>query len=152
MLQQREISKLLGQVVEQSESFDADSGAILFASLLSAKGLPLITVGSPATETGPESISPDNLRMYSLIATNLFKQQQKTGDPILDDWAVLDVDTSLKTVMRKFATTSSGDNEPQDTFFAVLFYSNKYPDTQAKVRLDLLTEVLSAGLSGYRSS
>ncbi|OBA20160.1 hypothetical protein METBIDRAFT_213583 [Metschnikowia bicuspidata var. bicuspidata NRRL YB-4993] len=149
MLQQREISKLLAQAVTHAGSLEHAPDAVLFVSLLSARGLPLITVGSPDAES---CISPEALRMYSLMTTNLFKQQPKTGDASLDHWAVLDVDTSLRAVIRKFATTSSGTNEPPTTFYTVLFYSSAYADTQAKVRLDLVTAALTAGLSGYRSS
>lgn len=150
MLQHREISKLLGQAIEQSG--DGGSDGVLFASLLSAKGLPLITVGPPTDHTSTQGISPDSLRMYSLMATNLFGQQEKTGDESLDCWAVLDIDTFLRAAMRKFATTSSSENGPQTVFYTVLFYTAAFPDAQAKVRLDLVTEALAAGLSGYRSS
>lgn len=146
MLQQREISKLLGQVVERPDSAEPAADYIYSASLLSAKGLPLITV----TSLVPTSVTPDDLRIYHLLAVNLYDQQERTGDPNLDSWAALDLDNSLRAMVKHFKTSAENTGHSA-AFFVALIYSSTYDDASAKVRLDQLTDSLASGLSGYRA-
>lgn len=145
MLQQREIAKILSQVVYESGTLKP-SGAYS-ASLLSGKGLPLVTVTSVDLPTLNNLLSPDILRVYSLLAINSFKNNEKCGDTTLDDWTVLSLDETLQAIVKRFVTIDK-KNE-QSELFVVLFYGNLYKNTQAKAAVDALSNVLSEGLKGY---
>lgn len=147
MLQQKEISKLLAQVLETRN----EAPGVFLASLLSRKGLPLVTVSNPGPAGLIVAELPDNLRIYSLLAVNLFKQQKRTGDEAADLWIGLDMDASTKVVVSKFYTKDSADTD-YAALYVALFYAAGYPDSQARARLLLLTEALATGLRGYRST
>lgn len=134
MLQLKQISQILSQVLGK------DGSGPFSASLLSNKGLPLTTVTCSGLG---ESITPDNLRIYSLSAINSFHQQPKFEDLNLDSWAVVDLDGTLKAMVQKFDTAETA-------MFVVLFYNTSYADAKAKVQLDGVTKALVSGLEGYK--
>lgn len=134
MLQPKHISKTLSQVLSL-----AGQGPIS-ASLLSKKGLPLATVLVPNLD-----ISSDNLKVFSLLAINAFHQQTKAKSADLDDWAVMDVDGNLRTMVKRFSTEGGLKN----LMYAVIFYLSGYEDGKAKAQLDVLTETLENELQGY---
>lgn len=147
MLQQREIAKILSQVF--SESGDLIPAGAYSASLLSSKGLPLITVTSPDLPAPEHSITADTLRVYSLLAINSYKQQEATGNPALDDWTVLSLDETLQAIVKRFVTVPK--DKQQNELYVVLFYGKSYSDTKAKVSVDSLANLLADGLKGYVS-
>lgn len=134
MLQPKQISETLSQVLSL-----AGQGPIS-ASLLSRKGLPLSTVLVPNLE-----ISSDNLKVFSLLAINAFHQQIKAKSAELDDWAVMDVDGNLRTMVKQFST----GNGPKSLMYVVIFYLSSYEDGRAKAQLDVLTATLEKELQGY---
>lgn len=144
MLQSKQVSEVLSQVVTDHTSHTASPISV---SLLTSKGLPLTTVTSAnALEL---SLSPDNLRVYSLLAINSFHQQPKSEDANIDDWALIDLDGSLKAMVRKFSTLENDLENFHNDMFVVLFYSEGLLDAQAKVKLDAVTKALVKGLRGY---
>lgn len=146
MLQSKQVSQVLAQVVAGD---NASTKGPISVSLLSAKGLPLTTVTS--THVADTTLTADNLRVYSLLAINSFHQQAKCGDDDVDNWALLDLDGSLRAMVRKFSTLENNSENYHNDMFVVLFYSGDYSDALAKVRLDLLTVALAEGLRGYMS-
>lgn len=144
MLQSKQVSQVLSQVVG-----DKSSTGPISVSLLSAKGLPLTTVTS--THAADSIVTADNLRVYSLLAINSFHQQPKCGDENVDNWTLLDLDGSLRVMVRKFTTSENDPENYHNDMFVVLFYNGEYSDGLAKVRLDLVTEALAEGLRGYMS-
>lgn len=147
MLQQREIAKILSQVINESDTL-IPTGAYS-ASLLSSKGLPLITVTSPDLPAPDYSITADTLRVYSLLAINSYKQQEATGNPELDDWTVLSLDETLQAIVKRFVTVHK--DKQQNELYVVLFYGKSFSDTKAKASVDSLAGILAAGLKGYVS-
>lgn len=144
MLQSKQVSEVLSQVVTDHSSHTASPISV---SLLTPKGLPLTTVTSAnALEL---SLSPDNLRVYSLLAINSFQQQPKSEDANIDDWALIDLDGSLKAMVRKFSTLENDLENFHNDMFVALFYSEGLLDAQAKVKLDAVTKALVNGLRGY---
>lgn len=112
--------------------------------LLSSKGLPLTTVNVP------DLPDPEHLKIYSLWAINSLRQQEKSGDEELDRWSVLDLDGTLRAMVRAFTTFQLG--EVHEEMYVALFYQNDFDDALAKVTLDAVTEALSKGLQGYIQS
>lgn len=145
MLQQREIAKILSQVISESGSL-LQTGAYS-VSLLSSNGLPLITVTSPDSPAPDYSVSADSLRVYSLLAINSFNQQEKCGDSKLDDWMVLSLDETLRAIVKRFVTVSKGSY--RNELYVIIFYGNSYSDDLAKVSVDSLAEIFADGLQGY---
>lgn len=141
MLQLKEIGRLLSTVVT------GESG-ILAASLLSSRGLPLINVSSPDAAA---ELSSDNLKIYSLLAINSFKQQAKADDPELDSWVALDLESDHRAIVKQFLTVMNDKDESLNDMYVVVFYSSALADVQAKVRVDRVTAALAAGLQGYKS-
>lgn len=147
MLQQREIAKVLSQVFHGSGIL-LQKGAFS-ASLLSSKGLPLITVTAADLPTSEYLASPDTLRVYSLLAINSYRQQEKCGDSSLDEWAVLSLDETLRVIVKRFLTGNKKD--PHKELFVILFYTSPFSDIRAKASVDALSDVLAEGLKGYVS-
>lgn len=146
MLQRREIAKILAQVVNEAGSL-LNEGAFS-ASLLSSKGLPLVTVTSPDSPASDDSLSADTLRLYSLLAINSYKQQEKSGNPSLDDWTALSLSETLRAIVRKFDTVAS---HQLNDLYVVLFYNSPYSDSRAKASVDAVANLLADGLRGYIS-
>lgn len=96
--------------------------------------------------TSNSLLSPDTLRVYSLLAINSFKQNKKCGDSTLDDWTVLSLDETLRAIVKRFVTN---DKNAQNELYVVLFYGQSYKHTKAKAAVDALSRVLSEGLKGY---
>lgn len=144
MLQSKQVSQVLSQIVSEESTSD---NAPISASLLSAKGLPLTTVTS--TKAEDLSISADTLRVYSLLAINSFHQQPKTGDDNVDSWTLVDLNGSIKAIIRQFSTLENDTENYHNNMFVVLFYPTGYSDALAKVKLDLVTATLASGLRGY---
>lgn len=134
MLQPKHISSTLSHVLSP------EGDGPISASLLSNKGLPLSTVSVPNLE-----ISPDNLKVFSLLAINAFQHQAKANDAELDNWAVMDVDGKLRTMVKRFLT----EKGPKNQLYVVVFYLSNYDDARAKAQLDVLTETLETELQGY---
>lgn len=145
MLQSKQMSRVLAQVIDGDKS----STGPISVSLLSAKGLPLTTVTS--AHAADSVLSADNFRVYSLLAINSFHLQPKSGDDEIDNWALLDLDGSLRAMVRKFSTLENNTENYHNDMYVVLFYTGEYSDALAKVRLDLVTAALVEGLRGYMS-
>lgn len=139
MLQLKQISQLLAQVLTKDSALQGP----VAVSLLSNKGLPLTTV----TISGLGALSPDNLRIYSLLAINSFHQQPAADDEDLDSWAVVDLDGTFRAMVKQFLTIDGDSND----MFVVLFYT-ELADALAKVKLDGVTEALARKLEGYKAS
>lgn len=144
MLQLKEVAKILSKVVEKDPQ---GTCSVLGASLLSPKGLPLINVASP--EFAQSLLTPDSLKIYSLLAISLFRQQQKLGDPELDSWAALTLDADHRALVKQFLTVMNDRDESLSDMYVVLFYLGELE--VAKVRLDLATAAMAQGLRGYKS-
>lgn len=146
MLQSKQVSELLSQVITGPNNH---TNAPISVSLLTSKGLPLTTVTS--SHAASSALSPDNLGVYSLLAINSFHQQAKSGDDNIDNWALIDLDGTLKAMVRKFSTLENDSENFHHDMFVVLFYGEGYLDAVAKVKLDLVTTALENGLRGYMS-
>lgn len=144
MLQPKQILKVLSQALVPNQSDAAPTPGPLSIMLLSGKGLPLTTVNVP------DLPDPEHLKIYSLWAINSLKHQEKSGDTELDRWSVLDLDGSLRAMVRAFTTFESG--EMHEEMYVALFYHNDYDDALAKVTLDAATAALRQGLEGYVQS
>ncbi|ODV79470.1 uncharacterized protein CANTADRAFT_22205 [Suhomyces tanzawaensis NRRL Y-17324] len=152
MLQLKQISRLLTQALTPIPSHNSHTlssttlaTSPLSLSLLSPSGIPLTTVLNTIllTEIG---LSPDNLKIYSLVGFNHIQN---------DSWGLLEVEKGLKLVIRRL-DIENGDHKDDTTasegnhLYVILFYNEQFPDAIAKLKLDNVSEILNAGLKGYR--
>lgn len=149
MLQPKQISKLLSQALTPvTHSQPAQNGSIqssnvnspLSLSLLSSEGIPLTTVYNSGL-LGETGLSPDNLKIFSLVAYNGLRHE--SGEAA-DEWSITELDKKLKVVIQRLAHET-----PEKALYVVLFYENSFPDSIAKLKVDNVTKVLNERLEGY---
>lgn len=147
MLQSKQIGKVLSQALSPfSDDHNVPPATTLASSplsllLLSSDGIPLTTVHNAILLTELE-LSLDALKIYSLIGYNQLKTVQ-------DDWTIVELEKRLKVAIQRLGTLLDKDEEGSPRFYVALFYEVLFPDAVAKLKLDNVALVLTAGLKGY---
>lgn len=150
MLQPKEISKILSQVLAENQTEASTRANIVACLLLSPQGIPLTTVSvAGLIDTRPE-LNGDNLRVYSLVAVASLEQQQNSDDPDFDDWAAVDLDGSLRAMVKKFETCKISETHRNYMYVAVFYLAGSL-DGAVKLKLNAVAGALAKGLSGYVS-
>lgn len=122
MLQQKQITKVLTQGLKEVEIDGKKVGPIL-VSLLADNGVPLCTVCRR-----DNSVSMDNIKIYSLLGFNNLGQQA---------WTALHVDEEIRVMIGRVERRA-----------VVIIYDRSIGDGIVKVKLDNLVKVLGEGLKG----
>ena len=164
MLQPKQISKLLSQALTPANTLGSqpsqngsrstlkstNSNSPLSLSLLSSEGIPLTTVYNSEL-LGDTGLSPDNLKIFSLLAYNGLSHE--SGELSNELWSIMQLDKNLKVVIQRLAPSISQENEgnshTQKALYVVLFYERSFPDSIAKLKVDNVCKVLNDGLQGY---
>lgn len=169
MLQPKQISKVLSQGLTPTPSISKSTriNSPLSLSLLSHSGLPLTTVTSSNLEQNG-TLSVDNLRIYSLLATNHFKQNmsdeanESSGQEVAA-WSGMEIDKGLHLIIQKLEYKDSegqedaeqkngsdgGAGHSEDDLYVVIFYESGYPHEIAKLKINNVCGALAEGLKGY---
>lgn len=169
MLQTKRISKVLSQGLKPISKDELPLGVNepLSLSLLSHSGLPLTTVSRNEVES--RGLTVDNLRIYSLLAMNQFKnategeEGTESGKKELSNWVGMAVDKDLHLIIQKVdyakqlsngesGTSSNGqlmvENNEND-LYVVIFYTSEFPHAIAKLKIDNVCNAVAQGLEGY---
>jgi hypothetical protein len=117
---------------------------------LSSEGIPLTTVYNSAL-LGDTGLSPDNLKIFSLLAYNGLSHE--SGELSNELWSIMQLDKNLKVVIQRLAPSISqeieGNSQKEKALYVVLFYERSFPDSIAKLKVDNVCKVLNDGLQGY---
>lgn len=173
MLQTKQISKVLSQGLNPISKELSTNGVNepLSLSLLSHSGLPLTTVSNHSVEQ--ESLTVDNLKIYSLLAMSHFKEPNNTEEDEAENgnntrkdesnWAGMAIDKDLHLIIQKVnyaENVTNGDNSEggeqnvvpengEDSLYVVIFYKSEFPHAIAKLKIDNVCNALAEGLKGY---
>lgn len=173
MLQTKQISKVLSQGLKPISKELSTNGVSepLSLSLLSSSGLPLTTVSSHSVED--ESLTVDNLKIYSLLAMSHFKGPggiEEEGEEAADkkskeesNWAGMAINKDLNLIIQKVeyseGITNGGSKEGneqkgipennENSLYVVIFYKSEFPHAIAKLKIDNVCNALAEGLKGY---